>query len=1221
MKINSIRFKNLNSIKGEWNINFDDSDFQDNGLFAITGKTGSGKTTILDAISLALYHQTPRLGKITASSNDLMTRHTGECSAEVEFTSNGIRYRSSWQQTRAKTKADGKLQPPKVELANADTDEIIENKASKKLEKVEALTGLNFERFTRSVMLAQGAFTAFLKAEEKLKASMLEEITGTEIYTLISKTIFDSEREEKNKLLLLKSKADGAKLLSPEEIELLNQHLKISIDEFKQFDKNATDLSQVIVWLETIEKYKREQIEFTEAKKTAEEKFNAFRPELKKLTQYLPAIKLNDKYKKRVQLEQDKVLILKELGNLDGEVKKSTSLFNEIEPKLEKATQRFNEFVVEKEKTEVLINQTIVPLDQKISVMKDDQSKQEQDSQEKTSKLTKTESELKTLRNTVDKDKSNLTNKTVWLDEHSAHATLNQKLALISSQLIDAHQKNQEISLAEREGEQLTKQLTTTSSAVDKEGRVLQEESLKLEDKDKELVLKKEQYTTKLAGKEIEEIRQQQIDALAYMTELQTLKSESEKLVGNESKLTELTKEIETLAATLSRNEVLLEKEQVQQGHTRELLATHQILLEKEQQIKNLSDYRDKLSEGEDCPLCGSSSHPAIENYKALDLSTTETKLKELTVKLTKVDQSVNNKRLQVATDQATVKSLSSQKAQQIDALSQSKADWSSLAKKLECKLIYSDQVELIKLLTFQSEKATKLKKLLVELTSLKQSVDSLGMEVNKMTTDLQQKKNTLELATQQLASDKKQLAEKEIKCKQRAKELAKFKKNLTQELSEFDLNLDLELAPATNISILEEVNKTFVQVKTEVERLTQKIMLSEKDLGLLVKNLDIQTSESEKTKEALALLNQELDIQVKLRLKLFGDKEIQIVRQELVERLNGFEKDKKQLQESLNGQQSIVVALKSKLGVVIEGQAHLDLILGEATKLFQEALADSVFENEADFKAALIDEVVYKELDGRKERLDKALTTSLAQLSQVTKKLKTEVDRELTTQPLEEARDEHVEIRAKREERQKVMTETRLKLTSNADAKKGLAELLGNIDLQEKEHRLWMELSSLIGSATGDKFSRFAQSITMNYLIQLANKHLSNLFNRYQLKGGENLGLLVIDSYQADIERPVETLSGGESFLISLSLALGLSDLASDKVNIESLFLDEGFGTLDGETLDMALDTLDGLNASGKMIGVISHVEALKERIPMQINIQSSGGISKLDDRYLVVK
>jgi exonuclease SbcC len=192
--------------------------------------------------------------------------------------------------------------------------------------------------------------------------------------------------------------------------------------------------------------------------------------------------------------------------------------------------------------------------------------------------------------------------------------------------------------------------------------------------------------------------------------------------------------------------------------------------------------------------------------------------------------------------------------------------------------------------------------------------------------------------------------------------------------------------------------------------------------------------------------------------------------------------------------------------------------------------------------------------------------------------------------------------------------------LKANAESRQTVKTLKSQEKTYKQELEKWEKLNALIGSASGDKFSRMAQSITFDALLRFANQSLQRMSDRYILVRDEAgaskpLELAVIDTYQAGEKRPVSNLSGGESFIVSMALALGLSEMSSGAARIDSLFIDEGFASLDEDYLEAALQTLSALgNREGKLIGVISHVEALKTRIDVQIDVRRrSGGCSEL--------
>jgi len=325
------------------------------------------------------------------------------------------------------------------------------------------------------------------------------------------------------------------------------------------------------------------------------------------------------------------------------------------------------------------------------------------------------------------------------------------------------------------------------------------------------------------------------------------------------------------------------------------------------------------------------------------------------------------------------------------------------------------------------------------------------------------------------------------------------------------------------------------------------------------------------------------------------------------------------QLEEAQRRQQQLAGSRQALASRLQDEQARLQ----QAEQQWTKALSASPFNAEADYLAALLDEAQRVALQQLRQRLDKALSDAQALASAAAQQLAALQASPATALSLAQLDEQLLVLNTQLKALSERQGEIRAQLQGDDARRLGQQSLFAAISTKQGEYDLWQQLNSLIGSADGAKYRKFAQGLTLDHLVYLANQQLERLHGRYQLarRSSGELELEVIDTWQADAARDTKTLSGGESFLVSLALALALSDLVSHKTSIDSLFLDEGFGTLDGETLEVALDALDNLNARGKMIGVISHVEALKERIPVQLKVHKGVGMgySGLDKRFAV--
>ncbi len=1071
MRILQVRFKNLNSLVGQWAIDLAHPAFVSDGIFAITGPTGAGKTTILDAICLALYGRTPRLNKVTKGGNEIMSRHTGECFAEVTFATQRGRYRGHWHQHRARRKPDGELQPPKHEIADADSGEVHEAGIRGVAEQIEAATGMDFDRFTRSMLLAQGGFDTFLKAEADKRAPILEQITGTEIYSRISMRVHERQREEREKLNVLQAETAGIAILAPEQEKEIGQALETRQKEETDLAAKSVEIGKAIAWRTTIDGLKKEIVDLAGEASRLQKDFEAFQPDREKLHRALSAASLDGAYATLTATREQQVDDSQALKAQQEALPGLESSAEELAVGLKSAEQQTAR-AKEELKAAAPGLQKVRALDHKLADRK--------------KAVTEGEENCKKDAVKIDADKK------ARIEEQEKRSKAHEVLDLVDGYLMEHAQDEWLISGLAGVEEQFGGLLSKQKEIVQKE--VVQETAMtalelaakSLDDRRKQSDIRKQ--ALKEASRQI----QQGKDALGQ-------------LLGDR-----LLREYRTEKETLLREMAFMTK------------------------IAELEDHRAKLEDGQPCPLCGATEHPFAEGNVPVP-DETERKIDALTRLISNAED-----------QEAAVKTL--------------------------------------------EEAETLARKNLTEAEKRESAADNDKKAAEKALAEV---KDGLEI----LRAD---FAERRQAVSTRLQPLG------IADIPETDISSLIGTLSArlkawqTHVKKKVDIEKQIADIDSEVKRLdavieTQRTALAEK-LGRL-----------ETLKKDLAAGRDE-------RNAFYGDKNPDAEERRLNKVISDAEGAERQarkrhneLQQRWNTAKAHVESLKKRIDL------REPQLRGLETE-FSAALAPVGFSDEEQFLAARLPTERKAELAATAKDLDERQTDLKARRKDRETRLATEMDRKFTDKSLEELEPQFKEHEEALKELRDIIAGFKHKLSENAAAKERIKEKQAAVEAQKKECRRWENLHELIGSADGKKYRNFAQGLTFEMMIGHANRQLQKLTDRYLLvrDDARPLELNVIDNYQAGQIRSTQNLSGGESFIVSLALALGLSHMASKNVRVDSLFLDEGFGSLDEEALDTALETLGSLQHEGKLIGLISHVAAVRERIGTRIQvIPDTGGRS----------
>lgn len=1140
-----LKIKGINSFIEEQTIDFEK--LSDRGLFGIFGPTGSGKSTVLDGITLALY------GKVARESNNYINTNCESANVSFEFQISGAenkRYLVEREFKKDKKTENAKSGKCKVVDLTGGIPEVLADSKTMVDNKCKEIIGLNLDDFTRTVVLPQGKFSEFLKLEGVDRRRMLERLFNLQQYgdDLSRKLSFEINKEKsENSVLIgqLKGYEDFSeeKLKEREELfeEVKKELEKISI-EVSELEKQYEN--QKIVWdlqLELKElrckkevlENKREEIESCKEKVFLGEGASKVMPYI-------------DSYEKTIN---DIANSEKEKGNFEEAVEFSKSQKEKADIQWQECRDNKEEklpnFIIKKQKAEDALKEKALleTIEKEIMIMKKDMVKLEDELEKKTKIMVKLSSEISEINSSINQaeEKSEQLKIDGGLKEKVLEgARVKDKLEDIlklknsnASKKLNGQRDVEELQLKERE----------LYNAFEEKQKTYEEKKILLEN-----------MVNKCPGN--------QNDIVALQKQLLEAKEKW-------NKYHEHTKIIE------SANEALKDyKMSVQKEEAKKILLEHSIvelkIKIKELEIENLAyKLREELKTGDVCPVCGSTDHHR-ENIKHKDLrdnkgiekeleaNEKELKLIEENITKGKTNIDICNENIEKANDGIAVlgddfKNISVEELNNsFEQLKKAISEYDGNKNKLE----------------------EDMKKLLEEKHKLETNISTLRSTINE-------KKNQLKELDSDLEKNHEALKEIEIAydCLVKETGITDFKAK-SQEI------LACEKERENLLKDLKVYRKRLEDADLNMKSLEQESKKIENDIT------KGNTAIEEKTK----IYNEKISL---IKSKVGDVEDIGAVLRKIENIIKTIEDNFVKAEKIKEDKEKIYQQNNEKLIAVMSRLTELHKRKAEDHKNIDKNLELQGFKTIEEAKKNILNVEEIGSLKEYIERYSEEVSKNNGAIESVLKKLD---NREIGEEQWAKLQEDKV----KTEEKYKELNESKIKVEEEVRIiKEKLFELSELLKKKEKLDRKLGLLGDLEKLFKGKKFVEFVATTRLKYVSIEASKRLKEITNgNYGLEVDDNGKFLIRDNKNGGVERDASTLSGGETFLASLALALALSAEIQLKgtAPLELFFLDEGFGTLDDDLLEVVMSSLEKIHNDKLKIGLISHVESIKNRVPVKL-------------------